>query len=108
VFDNRVLRRIFGPNREEVTGEWRKLHNEDLYRSPNIFWEIKSRRMRLAEHVARMWVRNGVYRVLWRNLRERDHFQGLGIGRIIILKWIFRKALTGLIWLRIGTGGGLL
>ena len=55
-----------------------------------------------------MWVRNDVYRVLWRNLRERDHFQGLGIGRIIILKWIFRKALTGLIWLRIGTGGGLL
>ena len=57
-------------------------------------------------------VRKGVYRVLWRNLRERDHFQSLRVGRIIILKWIFRKcdvgAWTGLIWLRIGTGGGLL
>ena len=112
VFNNRVLRRILGPNREEVTGEWRKLHNEDLYCSPNIFWMIKSRRMRLAEHVARMGVRKGVYRVLWRNLREREHLQSLGLGRIIILKWIFRKcdvgAWTGLIWLRIGTGGGLL
>jgi hypothetical protein len=54
VFDNRVLRRIFGTNREDVTWEWRKLHNEDLYCSPNIFWMMKSRRMRLAEHVARM------------------------------------------------------
>ena len=112
VFDNRVLRRIFGSNREEVTGEWRKLHNEDLYCSPNIFRMIKSRRMRLAEHVARMGVRKVVYGVLWRNLRERDHFQSLGVGRIILLTWIFRKcdvgAWTGLIWLRIGTGGGLL
>ena len=57
-------------------------------------------------------VRKGVYRVLWRNLRERHHFQSLRVGRIIILKWIFRKcdveAWAGLIWLRIGTGGGLL
>jgi len=56
VFENRVLRRIFGPMRDEVTGEWRKLHNEelnDLYTSPNIVWVIKSR-MRWAEHVARM------------------------------------------------------
>ena len=49
VFENRVLRRIFGPRRDEVTGDWRKLHNEelnDLYSSPNIIWVIKSRRMR--------------------------------------------------------------
>jgi hypothetical protein len=49
VFENRVLRRIFGPKRDEVTGEWRRLHNEelnDLYSSANIFWVIKSRRMR--------------------------------------------------------------
>jgi hypothetical protein len=57
MFENRVLRRIFGPRRDEVTGEWRKLHNEelrDLYSSPSIIRIIKSRRMRSAEHVARM------------------------------------------------------
>jgi hypothetical protein len=61
VFGNSVLRRIFGPKRGEVTGEWRKLHNDelhDLYSSPNIFRVIKWRRMRWAEHVARMgWER---------------------------------------------------
>jgi hypothetical protein len=64
VFENRVLRRIFGSKRDEVTGEWRKLHNEelnDLYCSPNIVRAIKSRRMRWAGHVAE---RRGVYRVL--------------------------------------------
>jgi hypothetical protein len=57
VFENRVLRRIFGPKRDEVTGEWRKLHNEKLhilYSSPNIIRQIKSRRMRWTGHVARM------------------------------------------------------
>jgi hypothetical protein len=57
VFENRVLRRIFGPKRDEVTEEWRKLHNKelrDLYSSPNIIRIIKSRRMRWAGHVARM------------------------------------------------------
>jgi hypothetical protein len=57
VFENRVLRKIFGPKKDEVTGEWRKLHNEelrDLYSSPSIIRIIKSRRMRLAGHVARM------------------------------------------------------
>jgi hypothetical protein len=57
VFENRVLRRIFGPKRDEVTGEWRKLHNEELhilYSSPDIIRQIKSRRMRWAGHVARM------------------------------------------------------
>jgi hypothetical protein len=55
VFENRVLRRIFGPNRDEVTGGWRELHNEelhDLYSSPNIIRIIKLRRMRLAGHVS--------------------------------------------------------
>jgi hypothetical protein len=67
VFENRVLRRIFEPKRDEVTGEWRKLHNEelnDLYCSPIIVRVIKSRRMRLAGHVARKEKGRGVYRVL--------------------------------------------
>jgi transcription termination factor 2 len=67
VFENRVLRRIFGPKRDEVTGEWSKLHNEelnDLYSSPNIVRMIKSRRMRWAGHVARMEERRRVYRIL--------------------------------------------
>jgi hypothetical protein len=67
VFENRVLRRIFGPKRDEVTGEWRELHNEelhDLYSSPTIVRMIKSRRMRWAGHVARMGEGRGVYRVL--------------------------------------------
>jgi hypothetical protein len=67
VFENRVLKRIFGPKRDEETGEWRKLHNEelnDLYSTPNILRVIKSRRMRWAGHAARMWGRRGVYRVL--------------------------------------------
>ena len=67
VFENRVLRRIFGPKRDEVTREWRKLHNEelnDLHCSPNIFRVIKSRRMREAWHVARMVERRGAFRIL--------------------------------------------
>jgi len=67
VFENRTLGRMFGAKRDEVTGEWRKLHSEelnDLYCSPNIVRVVKSRRMRWAAHVARMGERRGVYRVL--------------------------------------------
>jgi hypothetical protein len=63
VFENRVLRRIFGPKRDEVMGEWRKLHN-DLYSSPSIFRIIKSRRMRWAGYIARMGEKRNVYRLL--------------------------------------------
>jgi hypothetical protein len=67
VFENRVLRRIFVPKRDEVTGQWRKLHNEELhnlYASPNIIRMIKSRRLRWAGHVARMEEKRNAYRIL--------------------------------------------
>jgi hypothetical protein len=67
VFENRVLRRVFGPKSDEVTGEWRKLHNEELndpYSLPNIVRVVKSRRMRWTGHVAHMGKARGVYRVL--------------------------------------------
>jgi len=67
VFENMVVRRIFGPRRDEVTGECRRLHNvelNDLYSSPNIVRVIKSKRMRWAGHVARIGEERGVYRVL--------------------------------------------
>ena len=67
MFENRVLRRVFGSKRDEVTGEWKKLHNEDLsdlYSLPNIVRVVKSRRMRWAGHVARMGKGRGVHRVL--------------------------------------------
>jgi hypothetical protein len=67
VFENRVLRRIFGPKRNEVTGGWRKLHNDgldDLYSSPGIIRIIKSRRMRWAGHVARMGEKRNVCTLL--------------------------------------------
>jgi len=67
VFKNRVLRRVFGPKRDEVTGEWRKLHNEklrDLYSLPNIVCVVKSRRMKWVGHVACMGEGRGVHRVL--------------------------------------------
>jgi len=76
VFENMVLRRIFGPRRDEVMGEWRRLHNEelnDLYASPNIVRVIKSRRMRWAGHVAHMGEERGCIGSCWRNWRERDH-----------------------------------
>jgi hypothetical protein len=84
VREERRLRTIFGPKRDEVTGEWRKLHNEelhDLYSSPNIVGVIKSRRMRWAGHVAQMVDERGVY----------NHWGDPGVDGRIILGWIFRK-----------------
>jgi hypothetical protein len=66
-FENTVLRRVFEPKRDDSTGEWRNLHNDelnDLYSLPNIVWVVKSRRMRWAGHVARMGEEKGVHRVL--------------------------------------------
>jgi hypothetical protein len=78
VFENRVLRKIFGPKRDEVAGEWRRLHREefyDLYSSPNITWVIKSRRMRLAGHVAHMGTGEVHTGFWWGDLRERAHLK---------------------------------
>jgi hypothetical protein len=76
MFENRVLRRIFGPKRDDVMGNWRKLHNEELhnlYSSPNIIRMFKSRRMRLAGHVVQM-VRRGMRIGYWlESQKERDH-----------------------------------
>jgi hypothetical protein len=76
VFENRVLRRILGLKRDKVTGEWRKLHNEelsDLYSSPSIIRIIKSRRMRWAGHLARMGEKRNMYRLYWwQSQRERN------------------------------------
>jgi hypothetical protein len=94
VFENRVLRKIFGPKEEEVRGVWSKLHNEelnDLYCSPNIVRVIISRRMRWTGHVARMGEKRGVYGFWWGHLKERDHLGDPGVDVRIILRWIFRK-----------------
>jgi hypothetical protein len=76
VFEKRMLRRIFGAKRDEVTGEWRKLHNEelhDLYSLPSIIRISKSRRMRWAGHVARMGRRGMLIDYWWESQRERGH-----------------------------------
>jgi hypothetical protein len=115
VFENRALRGIFGPKRDEATGEWRTLHNEelnDLYSSPNIIRVIKFRRMRWAGHVAHTGAKRGAYRVLVGRPESR---QPLGKPRRrwednikMDLQEVGWGTWTGLSWLRIGTGSGLL
>ena len=93
-FENRVLRRVSGPKWDEVTGEWRKLHREelrDLYSLTNIVRVVKSRIMRWVGHVARMGEGRGVHRVLVGNPRERGQWEDPGVDGRIILNWIFRK-----------------
>jgi hypothetical protein len=90
VLENSVLRRIFGPKRYEVTGEWRKLHSgelHNLYSSPDIIRQIKSRRVRWAGHVARMGEGRNVYRVWWESPKERDHLEDRGVDERMGSKW---------------------
>jgi hypothetical protein len=85
VFENRVLRRIFGPKRDEVTGGWRKLHNEELhnlYSSPSIIRMIKSRKIRWARHVERMRAKRNTYRIL---TKKPEGKRPLGSSR---RKWV--------------------
>jgi hypothetical protein len=115
VFENRVLRRIFGPKRDEVTGECRKLHSEELhnlYSSPDIIRQVKSRRMRWAGHVARMGEERKAYKVL---VRKPEGKRPLGRPRRrwedgvrMDLREIGLEVWIGFDWLRIWAGGGLL
>jgi hypothetical protein len=98
-FGNRVLRKIFGPKRHEVTGEWRRLHNKELYIpyfSPKIIQVIKSRRLRWVGHVARM--RGEVH------TKERDQLKDQGADWRIRLKWIFEKWDWGMDWIDLAQG----
>jgi hypothetical protein len=115
-FENMVLRRLFGPKRDEGTGEWRRLHDEglyDLYSSPDNIPVIKSRRLRWAGHVARMGERKGAYRV---SMGKPKGSRPLGRPRrrweddvkVYLREVGWGGASTGLIWFRIGTVGGLL
>jgi hypothetical protein len=115
VFEDRILRRIFEPKRDEVTGEWRKLHNvelHNLYSSPDIIRQIKSRRMKWAGHVARMGEGRNVYRVLvgtpeGRRTLERPR-RRWDNGIKMDLREIGWRVWSGFTWLRIGTVGELL
>jgi hypothetical protein len=112
VTENRVLRRIFGPKRDEVTGGWRKLHNEklhNLYSSPNII-QVKEDAMSRA--CSTNGEKRNAYRILVGTPEGKNHKEDQGVGGRIILKWILEGwdgvIWTGLIWLRIWIGEGLL
>jgi hypothetical protein len=115
VFKNRVLRKIFGPKMDEVTGEWRRIHSKELYTLyslPNIICVFKSRRMRWAGHAAYMGESRGGDRILEgrsegrRQLGRPRHLWKDNIR--IDLRDVGWGTQTGSIWLRTGTGGGLL
>jgi hypothetical protein len=98
MFYNRVLRRIFGPKRDKVTGEWRKLHNEELhvlYRSPNIIMQIKSRRMVWAAHVACMGEDRKCTGFWWESPKERDHLEDQGIDWRMGSEWNLGRLAVG-------------
>jgi hypothetical protein len=115
VFEKSVLRRIFVPKWNEVTGGWRKLHNEELhnlYPSPRIIRMIRSRRMKWAGHIARMKEKRNAYRVLVGKPEGRRQQGRLRRRWEDNNKWLLERwdgvAWTGSIWFRIGISGGLL
>jgi hypothetical protein len=115
MFENRVLRRTFGPKRDEVTGEWRKMHKgelHNLYTSPDIIRQIKSRRMRWAGNVARMGEGRNVYRFWWESPEEKAHLKDQGVdgrmGSKLTLGRLVGGVWSGFTWLRIGIVSGLL
>jgi hypothetical protein len=104
VFENRVLRRIFGPKRDEVLGEWRKLHNgelHNLYSSPDIITLFQSRRMRWAGHVARMGDGRNVYRGLIGKPKEQDHLKDQGVDGCMGSKWTLGRLVRGVEWIHL-------
>jgi len=106
VFENRVLRRIFGAMRDEIPGGGggRKLHNEalnDLYSSPNTIWVTKLRRIRWVGHVARMGQRRGAYKVLVGKPKGKRPLVRPSADARIILRWIFVTLVNGVMNLRV-------
>jgi hypothetical protein len=94
VFENRVLRKIFGPKTDEVIGGWREQHNEELrnlYCSPSVIRIIKSKRMRLAGHVARMGEKRNTYRILVGKPEGKRPLGRPSVGGRIILEWILER-----------------
>jgi hypothetical protein len=103
VFEKSFLRRIFGPKRDEVTGEWRKLQDDELhnlYSSSDIGRQIKSRRMRWTGHVARMGEERKLYKVWWESPKERDRSEGQGVGGRKGSEWISGRLAGGGAWIR--------
>jgi hypothetical protein len=105
-FDRRVLIKECGPveekDEEEVIRHWRELHEEelyDLYCSPNVIPEMKSRRLKWPGHVAYMGEKRGAYRVWWRSLRKIHNLENPGVDRRMILKRIFKKKNRGMDWI---------
>jgi hypothetical protein len=107
VFENRELRKIFGPKREE-DGSWRELHNDELH---NLYSSLNIVRVRWTGHVVRMGERRAVYRVLVGRPEGKNHWEDLGVGGRITLSWTLGRqgsmGRTEFSWLRIGSSGGL-
>jgi hypothetical protein len=108
IFENRVLRRIFGPKRIEAEGEWRKLQSgelHNLYLTPDIIRQIKSRRMRWEGHVARTGEGRNLDRVLVGKPEGKDHLKDQGVGRRMGSKWTLGRLAGGVEWIHLARDG---